>query len=182
MSTFHAQRPSLDTIVDECSPGISAIPTPEVVIASLRNWATTVALWNYALSPQGGPVQEPNTGCPGCFGLAAINPQTGKVRLNMPFFQLGQASKFLEPGALRVASNTFVTYNYEKPGVNFISAGLDDVAFLNPDGTRVLLAYNNSTVPITFAVGWHGTYFQYSIPAGAMTTFKWDSPIGTQSQ
>jgi glucosylceramidase len=39
----------------------------------------------------------------------------------------------------------------------------------------VLIAYNNATQAIPFAVTWHGQYFEYTIPPGAMTTFKWSS-------
>ena len=33
------------------------------------------------------------------------------------------------------------------------------------------VAYNNSGAPITFGVASNGSYFSYTIPAGAMTTF-----------
>jgi hypothetical protein len=36
-----------------------------------------------------------------------------------------------------------------------------------------LVAFNNSTAPITFAVASGGAYFSYAIPAGAMTRFVW---------
>ena len=35
------------------------------------------------------------------------------------------------------------------------------------------VAYNNSGAPITFGVASNGSYFSYTIPAGAMTTFVW---------
>jgi glucosylceramidase len=174
MAALHARVPRLDQIVDECSPGISAIPTSEVVIASLRDWASSVSLWNLALDRGGGPVQPPNQGCPGCYGLARIDRRTGSMTWTTAYFQLGQASAFVEPGAQRIASNHFVAYRYVRPGVNFISRGLDDVALANPDGTRVLLAYDNGPRPVTFAVLWHGVWFTYTLPAGAMATFVWD--------
>ena len=176
MGSLHASRPSVDQIVDECSPGISAIPTAEVVISSLRDWASTVALWNLALDPKGGPVQQPNTGCPGCYGLATITEGTGAVRLTRAFFELGQASAWIAPGAVRVPSNTFVTYAYDKPGHDFISPGLDDVAVVNPDRSRVVMAYNNGTGAVSFAVAWHGMTFRYTLPPGATVTFKWTPP------
>ncbi len=174
MNAIHSQEPQLGEIVDECSPGISAIPISEVVISSLRDWASSVALWNLALDPTGGPVQAPNHGCSGCSGLVTINEQYGALTFNLAYYQLGQASAFLQRGAQRIESPNFVTYKYRKPGVNFISAGLDDVAFANPDGTRVLIAYNNGQQPTLFAVEWHGDEFQYTLPAGAMVTFEWD--------
>jgi len=175
MAALHTLAPTLNQIVDECSPGISAIPISEVVISSLRDWASTVALWNLALNPSGGPVQAPNTGCPGCSGLATINPLAGSFTPTLAWYQLGQASRFVQAGAVRVQSNTFVSYNYLTRGVNFISPSLDDVAFANPDGTRVLLAYDNATTPITFAVSWQGDYFEYTLPAGATVTFQWSA-------
>ena len=173
MDALHVRVPSLDEIVDECSPGISAIPVSEVVISSLREWASTVALWNLALNPAGGPVQAPNSGCPGCTGLVTVHPETGAVTHNLAWYQLGQASEFVDVGARRVASNTFVNYDYLKPGVNFITTSLDDVAFVDPDGDRVLIAYNNSPASIAFGVDWRGSDFEYSLPSHATATFQW---------
>jgi glucosylceramidase len=175
MNEFRQADPALEEIVDECSPGgISPTPTSEIVISSLRDWASTVALWNLALDPHGGPVQAPNHGCPGCVGLATIDEKTGSVSLTRSYYQLGQASAFLAPGAQRIATNHFVSYAYPGRGVNVVSPGLDDVAFRNPDGSIVLVAYNNSTKPIQFAVAWRGRTLSYVLPAAAMTTFVWN--------
>lgn len=173
MVQVHDQAPGLGMIVSECSPGISTIPIPEVLISALRDWATSVSLWNVALDPHGGPVQLPNKGCPGCYGLYEIAEQTHVAAPLPPYYDLGQASEFIQPGAYVVAANNFVAYDYQRPGVNFITSGLDDVALENPDGSHVLLAYNNSAAPISFAVEWEGFSFQYAIPPGAMTTFDW---------
>jgi len=176
MAALHTELPNVSQIVDECSPGITPIPTSEVVISSLREWASTVALWNFALNRVGGPVEHPNQGCPGCYGLATIVPRAlGSVRLTPAYYELGQASAAIEPGAVRVASNNFVGYDYLKPGVNFITPSVDDVAAVNPDGTRVLMAYNNGLAAASFAVEWDGEYFDYTLPGSATVTFKWDA-------
>jgi glucosylceramidase len=174
MSTVRRMDLSLDQIVDECSPGLAPFPTAEVVIGSIRNWASTVALWNLALDPHGGPVQPPNTGCPNCSGLVTIDERIHTVRLRLSYFQLGQASAFVQPGARRVDSPHYVFYDYQRPGVNPVTPGLDDVAFANPDGSRVLVAYDNSTAPIPFTVKWHNRSFTYTLPPKAMVTFVWD--------
>ena len=49
------------------------------------------------------------------------------------------------PGAVRIASNHYVSYRYfpipdSTATGRFSTPGLDDVAFLNRDGSRVLLA------------------------------------------
>jgi glucosylceramidase len=175
MNEFRQADPALDQIVDECSPGgISPTPTAEIVIASMRDWASTVALWNLALDPHGGPVQAPNHGCPACVGLATIDEPTGAVWLTRSYYQLGQASAFVTPGAQRIASPHFVSYIYPHSGVNVVTPGLDDVAFRNPDGSLVLVAYDNSAAPIQFAVNWRGRSLTYELPARAMVTLVWN--------
>ncbi len=165
---------TLPPIVDECSPGLTPTPISEVIIASLRNGASTVALWNLALDPSGGPAQLPNHGCKGCSGLVTIDPRTGAVTRRLAYFQLGQASAFVAPGAQRVGSRTFVRYRYPGPGVDVASPGLDDVALRDPDGSLVLIAYNNSIRPIRFAVAWKGRAFRYALAPGATATFVWN--------
>lgn len=177
MNEFRQAAPKLDQIVDECSPGgTSPTPTSEIVIASMRDWASTVALWNLALDPTGGPVQIPNHGCPACVGLATINEHGGAVSLTRSYYQLGQASAFVAPGAQRIASTHFVSYAYPHRGVNVVTPGLDDVAFRNPDGSIVLVAYDNASVVTRFAVAWRGRAFHYQLSPGAMATFVWNRP------
>ena len=175
MSQFRRTAPRLDQIVDECSPGlITPTPIAEIVIASLRDWASTVALWNLALDPHGGPVQVPNHGCPGCVGLARIDERTGAVTLTRAYYQLGQASAFVAPGARRIASTHFVSYIYPRSGVNVVTPGLDDVAFRNPDGSIVLVVYDNAGFGVHFAVRWRGRTLRYALAPGAMATLVWD--------
>jgi O-glycosyl hydrolase len=175
MSQFRRAAPRLDEIVDECSPGlITPTPTAEIVIASLRDWASTVALWNLALDPDGGPVQVPNHGCPGCLGLARIDERTGAVTLTRAYYQLGQASAYVAPGAQRIASTHFVSYSYPRSGVNVVTPGLDDVAFRNPDGSIVLVAYDNAGFTVHFGVRWRGRTLSYALAPGAMATLVWN--------
>jgi glucosylceramidase len=176
MSAFHALVPRLDEVESECASGrLTPGPPAQLEIAAARNWASAVVLWNIALDPHGGPVQPPNFGCAGCIGLVKVDERTHRYRLSRDYYQLGQASRYVAPGAVRIASNTFVRDKYAD--VNrlggYTTPGLDDVAFLDPDGTRVLLTYNSRRLPIQFAVRWRGSYFTYTLPAGAMATFRW---------
>jgi glucosylceramidase len=176
MSTIHELAPTLDVILAECSPGIIPYPVPDVVIGSMRNWASTVLLWNLALDPSGGPVQPPNTGCTGCTGVVTISEQSHMVALTPAYYQLGQVSKFVQPGAQRISSTSFVTYYDLASGPIGASAGLDDVAFLNPDRSRVLVAYNNSSASIQFTVSYSGRSLSYMLAPEAMVTLVWDRP------
>ncbi len=171
MSALHRANPNLQEWVTECTTQTHPTWFPsELEIASLRNWASTVDTWNLALDQTGGPVQAPNTACQGCTGLVTVNQLTHQVSFNNGFYELGQLSKFLKPGARRIYSNHFVQYSSKGPG-----PGLDDVAFRNPDGTDGLLAYNNSFTTARFAVVWHGKSFFYALPAGATATFTWNA-------
>jgi O-glycosyl hydrolase len=173
MSQIHDLNPLIHTEMTECSPGISTEPITEVVIGSLRNWASQVDLWNVALNPSGGPVQAPNHGCGGCYGLVTIHPKTGTVTDTSAFNELGQVSEFIDPGAQRVASNNFVHYDYKRPGASYVSSGLDDVAAVNPDGSVALVVYNNSKQTRRFAVEWHGYYVSDTLAAGATISYRW---------
>jgi glucosylceramidase len=172
MSQLQDSAPGLDQIADECSPELRNFGTPEYLISTLRNWASVVATWNLALDPQGGP-HSTAYGCPGCTGVVTINEQLHTVTFTSEYYQLGQVSAFVQPGATRIDSTSLVTYGVDSSDIETISAGLDDVAFQNPDGSLALIAYNNSSAPITFAADSNGHYFTYTLPAAAMTTFVW---------
>ena len=176
MTTLHQLAPALDQLVTECSPGLTPLSATEVLIASIRNYASAATLWNLALNPSGGPVQPPNTGCGGCRGVVTVNGKTGSVSYGIEYYQLGQLSRFVQPGARRIDSEHFVSY-----GSKGATAGLDDVAFLNPDGSTALLAYNNASTATRFAVSWGGRSFTYTLASKATITFVWNLPT-SQSQ
>jgi glucosylceramidase len=181
MSVVHSADPSAQVIMDECSPGIVDYPTAEIAISSLRNWASAVDLWNLALDPHGGPKQAA-PGCSACSGLLTINEQTHTSRPNLNYYQFGQVSKFVQRGAVRIASTRAVSDYDVDLTPNIVAAeghaygvtpGLDNVAVRNPDGSTVLVAYNNSSRRIHFQVAWHGRGFTATLAARATETFTW---------
>jgi glucosylceramidase len=177
LSQLHETNPNLDLVVSECAIDITPWTASEIVIGAMRNWASAVGLWNLALDPSGGPVEEPNTGCGSCKGIVTIDPQTHAVSYNLSYYQLGQVGRFLRPGAQRVASNHFVSYYLGSGQDNYgTSRGVDDVAARNPDGSLVLVAYNNTTSTARFAVSWDGHSFTYTLASHATVTFNWNRP------
>lgn len=167
MSEMHDRYPAKDNYETECSSGIAPGPVSELVIASMRNWARGVLLWNLALDQHGGPHQ--GHGCDTCYAPVTINTANGGISFTSDYYELGQFSRFVRPGAVRISSTTFVVDRSH----HYASAGLDDVAFKNPDGTIALVVYNNSPVVQPFGVRWHGASFSDSLPAGATVTFTW---------
>lgn len=168
MRRFHFYAPRLDQVLDECASPPRA-STAEILITAFRNWASRVALWNLALDQNGGPVEHPNIACAGCTGIITVNTVTHTARPTLDFFQLAQLGYYVHPGATRIASSTFVAQEVNPPS----DRGINDVAFRNPDGQRVLIAYNNARVAKAFTVTDSGQYFSYRLAPGAMATFTW---------
>jgi len=169
MSALHQLAPGLDQVVSECSQGIRFFSTSEMLIASLRNWATAVNLWNLALTPGGGPVQPPNRGCRGCAGILTVDPHTHQVQPTLDFYELAQVSHFVALGAVRLASTTLVSPLY----LRLVTPGVDDVVFQNPDGHKVLIAFNSSQMTQAFSVEDGAGYFSYQLPPATTATFTW---------
>jgi len=76
------------------------------------------------------------------------------VKPELDFFVLGQASKFLQAGAVRIAS--------DEPA----ETTLKDVAFRNPNGTVVLYALNAGKAAQGFRIGFRGKTAATTLPAG----------------
>ncbi|HEV2373218.1 MAG TPA: glycoside hydrolase family 30 beta sandwich domain-containing protein [Streptosporangiaceae bacterium] len=168
-TAVHKAYPHTPTYFTECSGAQSANPantfsdtldweTANLVIGAVRNWAKTVTTWNVALDPSGGPSMN----CTVCTPVVTVDNSAGTATYDAAYYVLGQASKFVKPGAVRIASNSF--------GAN----GVKDVAFRNPDGSTALVVLNASTTSArTFNVVENGQYFTYALPAKAVATFTW---------
>jgi glucosylceramidase len=91
--------------------------------------------WNVALDRSGGPHVG---GCGNCTGILTIGPGD-KVTPDAEYYTLGQLSRFVEPGAFRIASTSFGTTGW--------NGEVMDVAFRDPDGTTVLVAHNENDNP-----------------------------------
>jgi glucosylceramidase len=173
MTHFHDLYPKVREIMSECSTGIAHFSPTETAITSLRNWATEVEYWNLALDQNGGPVQPPNQSCKHCVGLVTVDPNTYHLRYNQAFYEIGQLSKFIRRGAVRVSTPRWVS-DFDRSAHGYgITRGLDDVAVINPGGQHVLVAYNTSMAPIRFGVRWRGRAFAYTLASQAAVTFTW---------
>jgi glucosylceramidase len=166
MTKNHEEFPQKDQWVTESSGGtwqkgnIFAQEAGEL-IAVTRNWARGYVLWALATDQNHGPVVG---GCDTCRGLVTIdltNPEKPVVKPELDYYVLGQASKFLQPGAVRIASD-------EPAGTK-----LKDVGFRNTNGTVVLYTLNAGTASQDFRIGFHGKTAATTLPAGAVATFVW---------
>jgi glucosylceramidase len=167
-TTVHDQHPTVDAYDTEHSGGtwIGNQQQQDMldIIDFTRNWGKTVTKWSLAVDQNMGPH---NGGCGTCTGLVTVHngdSRSGQVDYTVEYYDMGQLTKFVRPGAYRVASTA--------------NANVPNVAFHNPDGSTALVAYNNSGSSQTITVNWGGESFRYALPAQTSATFTWS---GTQS-
>lgn len=126
-----------------------------LIVGATRNWSKVVLEWNLAADPNFDPHTD-DGGCTMCMGALTIGDS---VTRNVSYYIIAHASKFVMPGAVRIASN--------------ITDGLHNVAFVNPDGTKVLIVVNDNDGQKNFAIKFHGRAAGASLPGGAVATFVW---------
>jgi glucosylceramidase len=166
MTAFHEKYPNKGEWETEASGGTwqqGSIVTQEAaeLIAVMRNWSRSYVLWAIATDQDHGPHVG---GCDTCRGLVTLDiadPDNPQVHREPDYYVLGQASAFVLPGAVRIAST--------EPG----ATQLKDVAFRNPDGTIVLYTLNAGTDSQLFRIGFEGKWTTTILPAGSIATFIW---------
>jgi len=162
----HDAHPDKDAYFTECSGGEWAPNFADnlkwfvstLIIEATRDWAKGVLLWNLALDENHGPHTG---GCGDCRGVVTISSASGAVTRNVEYYALAHASRFVRPGARRIASTSGM-------------AGLESVAFRNADdGSKALIVVNTEAQDRAFTVLWGNQSFRYTLPAGAVVTFSW---------
>lgn len=164
-STVHEAYPDKDAFFTECSGGAWAPnfadnlvwTTGNLIIGSVRHWSRGVLMWNLALDENHGPHLG---GCGNCRGVVTINSASGEVTRNEEYYAFAHASRFVRPGARRIASSSGVQ-------------GLESVAFRNVDGSIVLLVLNTNAMPAEFGVRAHGRGFRHTLSGRTVATYLW---------
>jgi len=129
----------------------------EVVIGSQRNWSKNVIEWN--LSSNSSLTPHTDGGCSQCLGGITIDGD--QVTRNAGYYVIAHVSKFVRPGAIRIASNYL--------------DDLPNIAFLTPENKVVLLVLNNSDSPQSFNVKSGENSFSTRLDAGAVSTYIIDN-------
>ena len=127
-----------------------------LIVGASRNWAKTVLEWNLSSNPSLTPHTD-RGGCDQCLGAIAIDGDS--VVRNPAYYVIAHASKFVDPGSVRIDSN-------------FIGE-LPNVAFLRPDGKKVLIVLNDSDTPKEFQIADKEKTFSASLNPGATGTWVW---------
>jgi glucosylceramidase len=167
-TTVHNQFPGIGTFDTEHSGGtwIANQQNEDMnnIIDYTRNWGQSVVKWSLAVDQTMGPH---NGGCGTCQGLITVHngdASSGQVDFTVEYYDMGQLTKFVQPGAFRIDSTASTT--------------VPNVGWQNPDGSKALVAYNGTSTAQNVVVNWGDESFSYSLPAATSATFTWD---GAQS-
>jgi len=125
-----------------------------VIIGTMRNWSKIALEWNLANDPNYNP-HTPG-GCTECKGALTIG---ASITRNVSYYIIGHASKFVPPGSVRISSTQ--------------SGDLANVAFLTPQGKKVLIVENDGNIDATVRIKYKGQFATTSLPAGAVGTYVW---------
>ena len=128
-----------------------------VVIGTTNNWSKTVLEWNLANNTNLGP-HTPG-GCTTCLGAVTITNSTSYTK-NVAYYIIGQISKFVKAGALRV-------------GTSSTNGSITSAGFKNTDGSLSLLVYNAGGAENTIRIVSGSAAFNYTVPAASAVTFNW---------
>lgn len=129
--------------------------TRNVIIGTMRNYSKVALEWNLAADPN----YDPHTpgGCTECKGALTINNTA--VSRNVAYYIIAHASKFVPAGSKRISSNYL--------------PGLDNVAFLTPEGKKVLIVLNDKPGTSNLNIDFKGQHAPVTIPGGSVATFVW---------
>ncbi|MDI1320549.1 MAG: glycoside hydrolase family 30 protein, partial [bacterium] len=124
------------------------------IIGDFKNWVCGFIDWNIVLDERGGPNHVGNF----CDAPVIVNTATKQVSYGSSFYYLGHFSKFVQPGAHRIAS---------RGG----PAGLQSIAFANPDGSLVAVVLNEGAAAVNFTLGVGAEAVACIIPAHAIQSY-----------
>lgn len=164
-TTVHNAYPDKDIYFTEISGGDWATNFADnivwnfqnILIGNMRNWGKSAIFWNLALDQNHNPHLN---GCSDCRGVVTVNNSTGAVTFNEEFYSLGQVTRVVQPGAIRISSPS--------------TSSVNTVAFLNPDGSRALVALNPNATATTARIIEAGKNFSFSIPGKSVASFLWE--------
>lgn len=189
MSKVHLARPDKNIYFTEQmiterpgSPAIAIAPAVKrMIVDTTRNWSRNVILWNLAADPENKPHTD-NGGCPTCQGAITIDKDA--VFVNLAYYTIAHASKFVRPGSVRIGSTSrgdpviALTEDEERPGVKRMAVienaqALPNVAFKTPDGKIVLIVANDTPSASSFAIQYNGQFANIRLNPGAVGTYIW---------
>ena len=123
-------------------------------IGNLNHYSNGQIDWNMILDEKGGPNHVGNY----CDAPVMCNTDTDEVKFNMSFYYIGQLSKFITPGSVRI-------------GMSRYTDKLEIAAFLTPEGNRVVVALNRTDADVDITLRENNMLSTQTINAHSIATF-----------
>jgi glucosylceramidase len=169
MSLLHNAHPDKDIFFTEIANGTWApnfgdnlkFNLKNIIIGNARNWSKNVIYWNLALNQNGGPIFA-GPSAPNSDNRGFITVIGSTVERGVQYYAAAHAANFSKPGCKRIFSADLATEEIE------------NVCFLNQDGSKTLVVCNVATVAKKVTVKLAARSFEYTIEAGSASTFKWN--------
>jgi glucosylceramidase len=109
--------------------------------------------WNILLNKEGGPNHVGNF----CDAPIMCDTENDIVQEKLSYTYIGHFSRYIEPGAKRIASTKYTDK-------------LSVVAMKNPDGTIVTVLLNRAEEDVPVALRLAGQVTEFTVPAGSIVT------------
>ncbi len=125
------------------------------ILGDFNNWQEGWIDWNLILDEQGGPNHKANY----CDAPIIANTKTQQLTVNSSYYYIGQFSRFVKPGAVRIEVETEV------------ATTLTHAAFENTDGSIALVVMNETDDAQELQAGAGANFVAHTLPAHAIATF-----------
>jgi glucosylceramidase len=120
-----------------------------------KNWARCAVAWNLVLNEKGGPNLGPFT----CGGVVTVNSKTSELTRSGLYWALAHFAKSVRRGARVIATNA-------------PQSAVEHVAFINPDGSMVLVLANQGAArDVLCSIGTKSTTI--AMPQNSVVTLEW---------
>jgi glucosylceramidase len=123
------------------------------IIGCLNNWVDGWVDWNMVLDKQGGPNWFKNW----CIAPIIVDPDTDEVYFTPIFHTMAHFSKYIRPGAKVI-------------GLDNSDDKLMVTAVVNPDGSTVIVLFNEFKTPKSINLSLNEKHVEFSIDSQAIQT------------
>ncbi len=126
------------------------------MVGNFKNGVCAHIDWNLLLDAKGGPNHVGNY----CDAPIMCTDNFEGLYKNLSYYYIGHFSRYVKPGARVIPVSSYCQE-------------LESVAFLNPNGERVVIILNRTEEEKKVNVGEYGKGADYTVPSHAITTFLW---------
>lgn len=133
--------------------GVAAERYAHEIIGDFKNGTNAFVDWNLLLDETGGPNHVGNF----CDAPIRMNTENGEMTVNLSYYYIGQFSKFLQEGSIRIASTGYCDE-------------LEHISFKRPDGTIAIMLLNRTSKELPVIIRVEGYWKTLEVPSHSLST------------